>query len=177
MNSTKATPKNSLLRRSTALLVVLCCSLFSCAHGKVYKYSDFSKPYIFVRQVGGDLNDRTGPVAVLWEDGRLLLPANNNSVGSSYILSSVDSESVKLVQQLVDESGVWKSKEGGLVIADSRTMVVQINHNGMNKSWLHSFPLPPESFLGRLTTLLESLPSRTPTKIRWKEEYPKSWKK
>lgn len=159
-------------------LIVPICSLlvFSCTHRKIYTYSNFSSPFVFVRQVGGDLEDNaTGPLAVLWEDGKLLLPESPGSVGSSYLLMNVNAESVKSVEQYVTESGLWKSEEGGPVIADTRTIVVQINREGTTKSWLYSVPVPSDSSIARLTNLLSELTGENLEKIRWKEEYPGNW--
>ena len=157
------------------ILLLSCLLIASCSHRRAYKYSDFPTPFIFVRQTGGSLDDPTGPVAVLWNDGKLMLPTTASTIGSSYVISNVTSQSLQSVEKFILKSGLSESEEGGPIVTDERTVIVQVKYHHGSKNWLHWAPLPPESSIAKLILLLESLPRQGSAQIKWEEEYPSAW--
>jgi hypothetical protein len=169
------------LKIAPAIAGVLLLAGARCTSIPRRTYSDFPKPFVFVRQLSEfpmpDAPEQyhTGPIAVLWDDGTVLQATSDKNIGRRYTLGHVTPQQVKAVELFIGESGLWDREPGGTIREHDPERQVCVHKGGTVRVWMENYPDNQEAVISQLIDMLRGLQPSNPEAVRWHEVYPAGW--
>ena len=169
------------LNRRLAMMGLSLVVVVGCSSIPLRTYSDFPRPFVFVRQLSENpMPDtleqyHTGPVVALWDDGTVLQVTSDKDIGRRYRLGRVARQQVQGVEQFIGESGLWDREPGGTITMHDPERQVCVRKGDTVRVWMENYPENQEQVISQLIDMLGGLQLSNSEAVRWNEVYPAGW--